>query len=121
VPIWSWVAGGVGLAFIGAGVGLLVDSRLAAERLDVCESYGEADLYACPTEDYEDLDAIEGDIARADIGLGVGVALLSVGAAGLAAGIVGLVVRTPEPTERQVTMVPLVNDEFAGLVVRGPL
>lgn len=120
VPVWAWVVGGVGVASLGVGVGLLVDSRLAAERLDACESYGEADLYACPTDAYVDLESIEGDIDRADIGLAVGVSLLAVGAAGISAGLAGILTASSSPQpEPSVAVVPVLTGDVAAVLVRG--
>jgi hypothetical protein len=84
VPVWAWIAGGAGLALVGAAVAFEIDS-LAAERT-IEEQCGEERL-CDPGGGYDPAD----DNARKNRGFALFVGLGAAGVVGIGVGVVGIV------------------------------
>lgn len=117
IPVWTWVAGGVGVASLAVS-GVFLGQQLAVKN-DLDERCGGTARTNCPP--IEDYDA-EGEHSREKllsglfIGFGVaGIVGLGVGAAGLAVGLSG-----PKETASLLPQ-PYVGPNGGGLVWRGTL
>jgi hypothetical protein len=89
-PVWPWVVGGVGVAVVATGVGLLVDFALVQRTISKSCSGGVCD----PNQlNAAEVSALEAHRNRSGI---AGIACTAGGGALLIAGIVGLAVR-PRP------------------------
>jgi hypothetical protein len=108
-PLWPWVAGGIGIASLGFAIGFGVDGLMAKRSLDqLCHGT----LSPCAGHTASDIDPLN---ARKDRGLALFIGFGTAGAAGLSAGIVGLVSHR-KPVDALV-VAPLVGPGFAGAVL----
>ncbi len=104
VPIWAWVSGGVGLALIGAAIPFKLDSAAAERTLDA--NCG-VNRDACPPE-YDPAS----DNTRKNRSFGLFVGFTVAGAAGVGAGLVGIITAVAGPS-RTATKAFDVRPEFS--------
>jgi hypothetical protein len=88
VPTWAWIAGGAGIALVGAGVAFRVDGLAAERTLD--EQCGE-ERVCDPASGYDPA----GDNARKNRDFVLFVALGGVGVAAIGAAVIGIVTAGP--------------------------
>ncbi|MDI1477424.1 hypothetical protein [Polyangium sp. y55x31] len=115
VPAWAYVAGGLGLAAVGAGVYFRFDQMAAEERIQtncpgtppVCD----------PTKEYRP----DEDNARKDRSFYLFVGLTAAGAAGIGAAVFGIArgLSQKKPQAQSLHVVPYVGRGHGGLVLQG--
>ncbi|MDC3954956.1 PEGA domain-containing protein [Polyangium jinanense] len=115
VPAWAYVAGGLGLAAVGAGVYFRFDQIAAEERIQtncpgtppVCD----------PTKEYRP----DEDNARKDRSFYLFVGLTAAGAVGIGAAVFGIArgLSQKKPQAQSMHVVPYVGRGSGGLVLQG--
>ncbi|MDI1447551.1 hypothetical protein [Polyangium sp. 6x1] len=115
VPVWAYVAGGLGLAAVGAGVYFRFDQMDAEETIRVnCPG---TPSVCDPTKEYRP----DADNARKDRSFYLFVGLTAAGAAGIGAAVFGIVrgLSQKKPQAQSVHVVPYVGRGDGGLMLQG--
>jgi hypothetical protein len=119
VQTWAWVSGAVGLAFIGAAIPFKIDSAAGAAAVSVnCGADRLCGNEASDTPGYDPAS----DNARKNRGFGAFVGLTVVGAAGVAAGLTGIIMTyaRKQPTGvAGIDVVPMLSPVCAGTAMQG--
>ncbi|MRG95300.1 PEGA domain-containing protein [Polyangium spumosum] len=115
VPAWAYIAGGLGLAAVGAGVYFRFDQMAAEERIQAnCPG---APPVCDPASSYRPDD----DNTRKDRSFYLFVGLTAAGAAGIGAAVFGIArgLSQKKPQAQSVHVVPYVGRGDGGLVLQG--
>jgi hypothetical protein len=114
VPVWAFVAGGLGLAAVGGGIAFRFDQMATEKRL--VDNCGEQLL--CPTGSAYDWQA---DNARKNRDFYLFVGLTAAGAVGIGAAVVGIVrgVGQKKTQARAPTVAPFLGRGEGGAIVQG--
>jgi hypothetical protein len=117
VPVWAWVAGGAGIALVGAGVYFLVDDLSAISDLRASCVTSWSGTYCAPGYDYAS------DNARKDRDFGLFLGFTGAGILALGAATYGIVTAPragpSEPAKAGATVIPWVGREGAGATLSG--
>ncbi len=123
VPVWAWVVGGAGVAFLGTGIALLaigVDGQnVISENCEYDEASGE--YRSAKTHLYSE-DCVDA-VAENNLKQGIGGVFVGVGGAALIASIIGIATAPSGKPKapNAIWIVPSVSDRFVGLTVGGVL
>ncbi|MBK9259047.1 MAG: tetratricopeptide repeat protein [Polyangiaceae bacterium] len=114
VPVWAYVAGGLGLAAVGGAIYFKLDQADAEKTLiDNC-----TEKLICPPD--SGYDPTE-DNARKNRSFGLFVGLSVAGAVGIGAAVAGIVygTRPAKPNQSSMFVLPYVGRGDGGVIVRG--